>query len=496
MSGALGTAATIEARARPGKRSADLLAWVYALGMVVPAALFLRRYPLRGHTGRLSDLGILARYGAPEYVGYVIGVTTLFLSALLAFVHCQERPVERWRAPIWTGAVGAGSCFALLYPVSAIDLFIYAVRSRLWTAYGLNPIAVPPIARPADPWLPLAGEWRGTVSPYGPLWNLIAAPGTWVGGDRVWLVLAYYKLLALGSYLLIGWLAYRLGQERGHPESAVLWLWNPLVLWEGLGNGHNDLVMLVPVALAIWAWERGRLPLVLPLLAAAVAIKYVALLIVPIAAVALCRRAGSVSAALRLALWSAAGAAAVLSVALWPFYDLRAIGASVEAQNAIMLTSPASMIADAFRTRPDAAEIAQRVRRLLTGLFLMVAAIFWARTLRTPERWVRFAYEVLFAYLLLAAWTFRPWYLIWLVAFAAFLPAAGVAFRAFVWTAGAMAAYALYIWIWHWWRVDFYTIQNVSVPLMFAGPVVLTLLEIGRAIGGKLHAPGPETARG
>jgi hypothetical protein len=48
------------------------------------------------------------------------------------------------------------------------------------------------------------------------------------------------------------------------------------------------------------------------------------------------------------------------------------------------------------------------------------------------------------------------------------------------WTAGGLAGYALFIWVWAWWGADFYTVQNVAVPLITGPCLVLTLIEISR----------------
>jgi alpha-1,6-mannosyltransferase len=460
----------------------DGLIWLYGAGLFVPSVLFTRRYPLPGHTGVLHDLGGLSHFGVAEYLGYVAGMTAMFVSYVLALYHCRLRPSSAWRTPVILTAVASGVAMARMYPVSAIDIFIYAVRSRLWTAYGYNPIAVAPAIVPRDPWLHFAGEWRTSVSPYGPLWNWIAAPGTRLSGERLWFALAYYKSLAFVCFLAIGFVALHLSGQRDHPEAAVVWLWNPLVLWEGVGNGHNDLAMMLPVVLAIWAWEAKRPRLVIPLLVAAFAIKYVAILVIPLAALVLIRQARSAREAIDIATWSAIGSAVIVFASLAPFFDLHAIWSSLRAQDAIMLTSPAAMIADAFRNRPDAAEIPGQVRRVGTVLFVLIAVVQFALTWRTPARLVRAMYEVLFAYLLIAAWTFRPWYVIWLVALAALLPVAMPAARVVAWSAGALAAYALFIWVWHWWGADFSTIQNIAVPLMFGPAAVLTLYEPIRSL--------------
>nr|MBA3644303.1 hypothetical protein [Chloroflexia bacterium] len=180
---------------------------LYALGMFAVSAGFAWRYPLPNHSDTLVDIGKLADYGIAEFVGYVVGHSTMFLLYLLALR--ETRHSSRGALPIVMASGGVlAAIMALMYPVNAIDLFIYAVRSRLWTSYGENPLAARPVDFPNDPFLAFASpEWADNVSPYGPLWNLIAAPITWASGDDLLQALLGFKLLAVVSVLLGGWQA-------------------------------------------------------------------------------------------------------------------------------------------------------------------------------------------------------------------------------------------------------------------------------------------------
>jgi hypothetical protein len=88
-------------------------------------------------------------------------------------------------------------------------------------------------------------------------------------------------------------------------------------------------------------------------------------------------------------------------------------------------------------------------------------------------------------YLFVASWQFRSWYLIWLVALAAVLIERWPARRTIAWTAGAMAVYALFIWVWHWWRTDFVVVQRIAVAVMFLPPLLASVGAItGRVVAG------------
>jgi hypothetical protein len=95
-----------------------------------------------------------------------------------------------------------------------------------------------------------------------------------------------------------------------------------------------------------------------------------------------------------------------------------------------------------------------------------------------------------FLFLLVATWNFRPWYLIWLVALLALLPVGWPFWRTLVWTAGALLAYAHFIWVAHWWEADFNARRNVGVLIEFGPVIALSLVQLGRAVLARAPAAG------
>jgi hypothetical protein len=258
-----------------------------------------------------------------------------------------------------------------MYPVNAIDLFIYAVRSRVFTAHAANPQAVPPAAFPDDPLMAFASaEWADDLSPYGPLWTLVAAPATALAGDDLGPALALYKLLAVAAVLAGGWLVFAVVRAEAParaPAAALAYLWNPLVLWEGAGNGHNDALLAVPLLLALLAWVRRDDVLVPAWLAVGGALKYVSLPLLPLAVIAVWRRGGPGHGRARRLALGLASAAAVGMLSLAPFFDPSATLRSALAQGSIALTSPpgwrSSPSAASSRSRPPGGSSACSRRR-------------------------------------------------------------------------------------------------------------------------------------
>ena len=463
-------------------RAVGRLWWCVVL-MALPATMFAVAYPLARHASVLTDIGKLSEYRPAAFVAYLGGLAVMFIANLVG-LRAARVAGRQGLWPVLGGGIAVTAVIALMYPVNAIDLFIYAVRSRIFTSYGLNPQAVAPSAITGDPQMAFASaEWSVTVSPYGPLWHLIAAPITALAGDNLTAALFGFKALAalavIAGAILIGLIC----RAAGLPAAAgvLLYLWNPLVLWEGVGNGHNDVVMLVPLLGALLAWQTRRDLAVIPLLAVAVCIKYVALVALPVALVALWRRHAAASDRMRLAAGSLGLSLLVGAIALAPFFDPGAVWFSVRQQGAIFLTSPAAVGLTLLRDRLG--DDRARLTVILVGgaIFALAALAQLRRVWHAPPRFPAAVYETMFALLLVATWNFRPWYVIWLVGLAAALPPGWPAWRALAWSAGGLAGYGVFIWIWEWWPVAFPEIQRVGVLVMTGPALVLTLIALWRA---------------
>ncbi len=456
--------------------------WLYGLLMFIPLLGFAWRYPLVPNSGGLTDIGKLAQYERAEFIGYMAGMAALFTLYLLALRECRKLPDHAALPAVFGCGWLMAACMVWMYPVNAIDVFLYAVRSRLLTTYGVNPNSVPFITYPNDTWLPFATTyWAERLSPYGPLWNLVSAPFTALAGENMLVAVVGYKLLFVACLLLGGWVITRCFaavKRPGGAAAALLYLWNPLVLWEAIGNAHNDVLLALLLLLAFWAWQTRRGVLVIPLLIAASLLKYVTLPLLPLVALALWRRASTWPARWWLIGWSTALSALVTIVALFPFYDLNALQSSVQQQGALYYTSPTSF-AVALLNDWYATGTVLRWATII-GVVILVATVAWQLlTLwRNPERLPRACFEVTYVFLLVAVASSRSWYLIWLVALAALLVSRWAAWRTIAWSAGSLASYALFIWIEAWWQPGYDMMQLVAVPMILGGTLLLTAIEL------------------
>jgi hypothetical protein len=202
-------------------------------------------------------------------------------------------------------------------------------------------------------------------------------------------------------------IAVALGELAPTHQAAgtVLFAWNPLVLLEMVGNGHNDGVVLAFVLLAVVAAVRRRWWLAPPALAAAILIKLAAVLVVPFLGLLALRAALSDRRQAR-----AVALGATLAIGLTAaLYD-------------IILNSPVGVLVEIGQRLGIEQSVSGRLLRLaMSGVVLLLAAAWLVEQWRGRRGWLTATYNTTLAYLLLASVWFWPWYVTWLLAPAALL---------------------------------------------------------------------------
>src|SRR5262249_29288031 len=142
-----------------------------------------------------------------------------------------------------------------LYPPTAMDMLHYQAMGRILWVYHANPLITPQGAFP----YPIGLSWAELPSPYGPLWSLLVAPASILPGGHYLLGLLAFKAMAAVAYLASAYVIYvlvRRAQPGFEAFGVVLFAWNPFVVLRVLGDGHNDLWMMLCVLVALERAER------------------------------------------------------------------------------------------------------------------------------------------------------------------------------------------------------------------------------------------------
>lgn len=407
--------------------------------LVLLDLLLVRRFPLfhaLPPPGTDSGTaGVRAIFGSewPHTVRwYVVVVSLQFLLYAVALLAVRQLSGPRgWlMAVVFGPPVLFAGVLLFLYPVMAVDLFHYLAAARIFWVWGDNPLVVPHGTYP----FPMALNYTDLPSPYGPLWTLLTFPAgllSRMDGEDLRPGLLGLKLVAAAAYVACAWLIYATLRQLA-PARALLgvvaFAWNPFVVFRVVGNGHNELAMLVFVLLAAYLVTTERWVWVMPALAAAVLVKYIPLLLVPpllVSVIRLCRTRGDWRPLRGVVVGTCF--AAVASVIVWlPFWHgPETFAICDELDRMYAFTSTPGVLAYHLAAWFDPDDPGARARHLTALAFgTLYIGLLW-RVRGAPEGLFAVWYLSCFAALVVALPIVRPWYFLWFVTVGALLPGRG-----------------------------------------------------------------------
>ncbi len=385
----------------------------------------------------LADIGSLSHYAPSAAALFGVSMPLLIVFYLSACwmtrraASSDEGLSERAAQIIIIFPILAMLTLAHLYPITSLDSINQAIQVRVLTVHHANPLLVPAATFSGDPFTAY-DDAQNLPSPYGPLSIILSAGPALLAGNNL-LALALLEkmmplLFVLGCLRLVWLIASKIAPHRRW-QALLLIGWNPLLLLETAGNGHNDSIFLFFVLLAFyWLIAGPRWP-TLPALALAALVNALALVFLPLLVVALWR-AGSLLRRVINLLGGAALALALLIAALLPFGGLDVIGSLLQPANQYAISLPALLYGflQPFYGEPFADII---VKTLAAGCFGVCSLVILYRLVRrataqpasdksiTPAALITAGYEVTFWFFVLAALAFHPRMILWLVPFAA-----------------------------------------------------------------------------
>lgn len=390
--------------------------WLLALLSLAGYSFLCRSFALTPFYNRVPQLDIRAftpSLGAG--LRYAAVLCALFGLYWLAYRRARQRDVPLSLASILLTAALFILPLLFTFPFNATDVYRYFIRGRISSVYRQSPFSVPPETFADDPYLLLAGEWKSETSPYGPLWESVAAAVTRVSGENLLLGLLLFKGLAALVHLAIGSLVWLSLDDVSPVERAgrtLLWAWNPALLLTFAVDGHNDGLMLVWLLLGWWLVQRGRPGLGQILLTLAPLTKPIGLLPLPFFFLATWRQLPHVRARIRFLLVSGTGSLALVWVVFLPFGPpLALVQRLLQEATASGGFSFTALIILAVRHWKLALS-AIGILRAATALFVLLALWLLWRTWRGYSP-LRATADILAGYVIQAL-KFRIWYAAWL----------------------------------------------------------------------------------
>jgi hypothetical protein len=481
-------------------RTNDALLTLVGVGFVselIYWLVFARPFPLARLYDTIPpvDYAKLTGHSVGGAASYTLAIITLFFAYIIALktlrTLSEDPTARRWAlGTVMAGTILFGATLALAYPITAIDMLIYAVRTRGWALYGLNPLATAPQNLSGDPWIGLAAEWTDAPSPYGPVWegpSLLAF--RLVGGDflaHLFAIKVIAVLAHLGCAILAGLILRRLKPQWVLVGMAAF-AWNPLALLEATANAHNDILMVFFLLLAIYFTVSHRRWLVIPALTLSILTKFVTLMVLPFFLLYLIRQETTWRRRLLVAAGNLAliiGLSVVLMAPVWPGWEnwaVRDLGGGAGKSPFTLLV----LILRPWLTTNIAFDIS---RYLLGGLFLLIYAWLAWRALTGPPTVTNVVltptFWVFFWYLMLPNQQFHAWYLLWPLAIAVTLIPSPSFTRVVVFSLAALLSITLYetMRVWWWDTLQPLMLHAIAIPLVFGPPLLVGIGDRGLEI--------------
>ncbi len=406
------TSATTETERCPPRRATAVLG-LAALAAVVCGSLYLAvgaatgsyllELPTTGRppwiAGLFEDIGGRGNWLQPPQLSTALIV--LVLGYLVALVCAGSIST---RVALWA-VVLANLAFTLGPTIVSTDVFGYIAYGRELALHGLDPYVSPPLSLTHDSILSFV-YWKHQPSPYGPLFTFFSLPLAFVSGA---VALWAYKLVAGAAAIAIASIVSSVASERGlDPARAAIFVGlNPAVLFYAVSGAHNDLLAICLVVIGLALVLRGMEGRGAGAAVAGAAIKLTVGLALPFLVLAARRR----DRALR-------GAAIVAVLLGLP--TLLLFGSHFFDQLHRIATDP---LFDTMFSGPDrlaaalGTNITPAIRTLATAVAgaIVIAALLAAWRGSDPITAAGWAFLALTASIA----SFAPWYLVWLLPFAA-----------------------------------------------------------------------------
>lgn len=388
-------------------------------GVLAIGALALGWIPPLFNVDSTPVLGLLRTTSAGELLGraaVLIGGALILQSWLLLGTD-----VLRGRAPLRSLYRILGLWIApamLVPPLFSRDPYSYFVQGRL-LQLGLDPYTHGAASVPG--WFQAGVDpmWAETPTPYGPLYLLLQKAVVTVAQTPYWSAVVF-RLIAVIGVACMAYAVPRLAQRQGIDPAAATWLavMNPLVLLHFAFGGHNDAIMVGLMLIGLeFAMQRRVIPATL-WIAAAVAIKPIAFVVVPFAALLVIPWATTL---LRRILAYALSGLTVLALVLAMGAALGVGGGWIQA-----LTTPGSvrtwlspptaigmavgLVGDAFGNREVDAIAVSAVRLACMALAVGYCLYLLLRPQgRSPVRGALLAFTAIIG----LGPVVQPWYLLW-----------------------------------------------------------------------------------
>jgi alpha-1,6-mannosyltransferase len=145
---------------------------------------------------------------------------------------------------------------AFVIPFHSWDLYAYINYGAEQAFYGLNPYRFPVTS--ISGWehdVLFHPNWAKYPCNYGLTFIMLSKWLLLLSSRHFGVAFVMFKLLNVSVHVALTALIYRISKALTLDKpwlSAYLYGWNPLILFQAIANGHNDILMVLPIMVSFW----------------------------------------------------------------------------------------------------------------------------------------------------------------------------------------------------------------------------------------------------
>ncbi len=176
----------------------------------------------------------------------ILNLIILFLTHLLFFKKIQKISFKK----LFIVSVIINLFLWLVWPIASSDVFGYIYQGRVWAIFKENPYLTSYYSFQHDVFFnSLNNIWSEYTSRYGPIFTIINSFFTFLFKNNIVLNLFILKFFFIIINILNGYLIYKITKNK---KAFYLYTLNPLILFEFAINGHNDVLFIFFIVLAMF----------------------------------------------------------------------------------------------------------------------------------------------------------------------------------------------------------------------------------------------------
>jgi hypothetical protein len=313
-------------------------------------------------------------------------------------------------------------------PLVSKDVFSNIFYGKIAARYHDNPYLITPQRFSGDQLMAYVSlNWKNTAIVYGPLHTYLSILLNLAAGQSITANIFVFKGAMAAFHILniiLVWLILGILAPRRRRFGTMIYAWNPIALVIGVGGGHNDLMMMTLVLLALYWLVKGKHWPGYVFLCLSVLIKYISLILVVALVIHLVSRKEGLWERLRCLALHLAVFLLIFMLLFLPFWaGFRTFSSTLRNLQLNNFSSIGGLLSEFFYAVMTfllrvPASIADTLGGILSKVLLLpfFAAVLWYAPLRVrgPRELPNCFFAVTLAYLLTASY-YMPWYMIWLL---------------------------------------------------------------------------------